>query len=279
MLRGWCSLLVCAASCFAQAPLTGELEVVSYNVHGLPGLVTGDDTLARLKAIGPKLEPFAIVGLQEDFVPEGHPLLERPNTFPARARFDAALAGRVYGSGLCCFARAKVLSTYTEHFRSFNGVFDGANDGLASKGFLLQRLELAPGVELDVYTSHLDAGGGREDAAARADQVTQLIRAMQTRSAGRAVLFLGDTNLKAKHELDARTLARWQKATGLRCACLASQAECCGRIDRVFVRSGAGLALEVRGWGVAPGFTDAKGQQLSDHEPIRATLRWTQRAL
>jgi len=275
-----CALLplILAGVCLAQAPLGGELEVVSYNVHGLPSVVTGDDTLQRLRAIGPKLQPFAIVGLQEDFVEGGHALLAA-NRFPTRASFYDALTGRVYGSGLACFARARKLSVYREHFRAFSGVLAGASDGLASKGFLLVRLELSPGVELDVYTSHMDAGGGKDDAVARADQVRQLIAAMQGRSKGRAVLFLGDTNLKASRKRDGAVLTRWLEATGLRCACLVSREACCGRIDRVLVRSGAGLELGVRAWGVAPGFEDAKGRALSDHAPIRATLRWTQRPL
>ena len=276
MIRCALLSLALAGVSLAQAPLGGELEVVSYNVHGLPSVITGDETLKRLRAIGPKLQPFAIVGLQEDFVEDGHAFLAA-NRFPTRVSFHEALAGRIYGPGLTCFAQARKLSVYREHFRAFSGVLDGANDGLASKGFLLVRLELSPGVELDVYTSHMDAGGGKDDAAARADQARQLIAAMQGRSKGRAVLFLGDTNLKASRKRDGAVLRRWLEATGLRCACLASRETCCGRIDRVLVRSGAGLTLEAREWGVAPGFEDAKGRALSDHAPIRATVRWTQR--
>lgn len=263
---------------WAQAPATGELEVLSYNVHGLPAPITGDDTLARLKAIGPKLEAFGVVGLQEDFLPDGHPLLDAGNRFPRRERFTDTLEGRVYGSGLACFARARVLEVYREPFRAFHGVLAAGSDGLASKGFLLVRLELRPGVELDVYVSHLDAGNAEEDAAARADQVRQVRESLETRSKGRAVVFLGDTNLKAKLPRDARTLASWLEASGLRCACLARRETCCGRIDRILIRGGAGLQLEVQDWGEAPGFTDGAGRPLSDHAPLRARLKWTQRA-
>jgi endonuclease/exonuclease/phosphatase family metal-dependent hydrolase len=149
---------------------------------------------------------------------------------------------------------------------------------LASKGFQRVRLELAPGVELDVYNSHLDASGGDADQAARASQVTHLIQSMTTTSAGRAILFLGDTNLKPRRGRDAKTLRRWFEATGLRCACLASRKTCCARIDRVLYRSGYGLTLKAAAWGVAPGFS-WQGKPLSDHDPIHVRLRWKRRAL
>jgi len=166
-----------------------------------------------------------------------------------------------------------VVFTATEHYRTFHGQMSAGNDGLASKGFQLLRLELAPGVEVDVYNSHLDAGGSRGDQAARADQVAQLTDAMLRHSAGRAVVFVGDTNL-GNRGTDQEVMARWLEVTGLACSCAAVRSECCGRIDRIFYRSGGGLELTVEDWGVAPGFKDEQGVDLSDHEPLRAALRW-----
>lgn len=264
--------LVASASTAQDAP-RGELQVLSYNVHGLPAFVTGDDTLARQRAIGPRLEAFALVALQEDFLEEGHRLLTSGRTHGRALRFSRALSDRVYGSGLSLLSRHRVRAQHEEHYRAFNGVLSAGSDGLASKGFQLARLELAPGVELDVYNTHLDAGGSSRDAAARASQVAQLTSAIHTRSRGRAVLLLGDTNLKASRPRDARTLAELGRATGLRCACRVARARCCGRIDPILVRSGAGLELEVRAWKVER-WIDPAGNALSDHAPLRATLRW-----
>ena len=210
-------LSLLAATSAAQDSPQGELEVLSYNVHGLPAFVTGDDTLARQRAIGPRLEPFGLVALQEDFLSEGHRLLASGRSHPHVQRFADALSDRVYGSGLCLLSRHRVRARHQEHYRAFNGVLSAGSDGLASKGFQLARLELAPGVELDVYNTHLDAGGSARDAAARASQVAQLTSAIHIRSRGRALLVLGDTNLKASRERDGRTLARFQRATGLSC--------------------------------------------------------------
>lgn len=250
---------------------------MSYNVHGLPGFVTGDDTLGRLRGISPRLRAFDVVGLQEDFLSEGHALLLAQVDQPMRRRFADKLPQRVYGSGLTTLARAKVLSTREVHFTTFHGVVGAGADGLASKGFQVTRLELAAGVELDVYNSHLDAGGSAGDSQARAAQVAQITSSLQGFSGGRAVLFLGDTNLKARRTRDAAILKRWQEATGLRCACLAVRETCCGRIDRVLVRSGVGLRLEARAWKVLE-WRDAQGRALSDHAPIRVRLRWRREA-
>ncbi|MCO5169848.1 MAG: endonuclease/exonuclease/phosphatase family protein [Planctomycetes bacterium] len=259
----------------AAPPDGGALRVVSYNVHGLPSFITGDDTLARQRTIAPRLEPFDVVGLQEDFMDDGHRLLTGAATHPTRLRFaDLAGPDRFYGSGLTLLARAPAVLHRHEHFGTFHGRLGAGSDGLASKGFQLVRLRLAPGIELDVYNTHMDAGGAEGDQAARADQAAQLTRCMQEISGDRAVVLLGDTNLSAGRGRDPGTLARWQAATRLRCACLAARETCCGRIDRVLWRSGLGVELEVARWGVAPGFIDAEGRLLSDHEPIEVELRW-----
>lgn len=259
----------------ARAPVDeGRLTLLTYNVHGLPSFVTGDDTLARQAAIAPLLEAFDVVGLQEDFMDEGHALVAGASS-RAPLRFAALVADdRVYGAGLTVLSRCTVVLERAEHFETFHGRLAAGSDGLASKGFQLVRVALAPGVELDVYNSHLDAGGAEGDQVARAEQVAHLTRAMRERSAGRAVVFLGDTNLGAARGRDPETLARWLSATGLSCACLAAREACCGRIDRVLVRGGVGVDLEVTSWGVAPGFVDAQGRPLSDHEPLRAEVRW-----
>jgi endonuclease/exonuclease/phosphatase family metal-dependent hydrolase len=266
-------VLLSAPALLAQSAQEGRLEVLSYNVHGLPGLITGDDTLARQTAISARLNAFNVVGLQEDFSDAGHARLLAKVTHTSRVRFADTVKGRFYGSGLTFLARPPASGRRGEHYRTFHGVMSAGSDGLASKGFQCVRLRIAPGVELDVYNSHLDAGGSAGDQRARAEQVAHITSAMQIHSRGRAVLFVGDTNLKARRGLDAQTLRRWLKTTGLRCACGVAQKSCCGRIDRILVRSGVGLRLSVKRWSVL-NWRDSRGRSLSDHDPIHATLRW-----
>lgn len=256
------------------AAIESSLTVVTYNVHGLPSFVTGDDTPGRMRLISPLLGAFDLVGLQEDFMPDAHALLMGAVRHAARGRFDRTLTGRFYGSGLTFLADRRVVLEATEHFEAYSGVIDGANDGMASKGIHLARVELAPGVELDLWNTHMDAGGGKGDIEARAAQLVQIEAALRARSAGRAILFIGDTNLNEKRPADQAALARFLEATGLRCACVATREGCCARIDRILWRSGIGVELRPIEWGVAPGFTWEQGKPLSDHEPIRAVIRW-----
>src|SRR5688572_19517498 len=86
------------------APTSGSLAVLTYNIHGLPPSITGDDTAARAAAIAPLLEPFDVVGIQEDWLPETHDALDTVS-HETRFRFDTPLEGRVYGAGLAFYAR------------------------------------------------------------------------------------------------------------------------------------------------------------------------------
>ncbi|MBL4845485.1 MAG: hypothetical protein JKY65_08170 [Planctomycetes bacterium] len=260
-----------------RAEPEGTIEVASYNVHGLPSFITGDETLARLRQISPRLRGLAVVGIQEDFLDDGHNLLLGEVDQPIRLRFAKKLPNRLYGSGLTTLAQGKVLAKLEVHFTTFHGLVGSGADGMASKGFQVTRLQLAPGVELDVYNTHLDAGGSEGDSLARASQVAQITSAMEGFSAGRAILFLGDTNLKSKRQRDGTILKRWFRTTGLRCACAAVRKRCCARIDRVLYRSGVGLRLAPETWKVEDP-RDAAKVPLSDHEPIRVRLRWRREA-
>lgn len=274
------ALTLClATAATGQEEASGHFEVLCYNVHGLPPAVTGDDTAARLRAIGPRLEAFDLVALQEDFLDDGHHHLVRSRTHRRAVRFSRPLPGRLFGSGLTLLARFPIRAQAARSFSTYHGLLGSGSDGFASKGFLMLRLELAPGVELDVYDTHLDAGGEPGDVRARAAQVDELIVAVRRRSCGRALLLLGDTNLKTTRSGDRPPLARLLDGLRLRCACRAVRATCCGRIDRILYRSGAGLELDCAGWGLAREFRDAHGLPLSDHTPVRATFRWRRGAL
>ena len=78
--------------------------------------------------------------------------------------------------------------------------------------FSVGRHELAPGVVIDVYNLHADAGGGAGDEAARAAQFVQLAAFMSGYSAGNAVIVAGDTNLKDSRGV---LMAAFKSALGL----------------------------------------------------------------
>lgn len=254
---------------------SGSLSVLSYNVHGLPSLITGDDTPARMAEIAPLLQDWDLLGLQEDWDADNHSVLTGSTEHMTKLWFDATVStDRYYGSGLSVLAGQPVIERRDTHYSTCSGTLDGASDCLASKGFQVARLQVGAD-QIDFYNTHLEAGGGPEDDAARSVQVDQLIEALTGYSAGQAVVFTGDFNLRASDPEDLQELQRLQEASGLIDACEALDCDEPDHIDRVFFRGSASMALTPQTWtNQSPGFVDRDGVDLSDHPPISASMAW-----
>jgi endonuclease/exonuclease/phosphatase family metal-dependent hydrolase len=146
-------------------------------------------------------------------------------------------------------------------------------DCWASKGFTFSRLSVAPGIEIDVYNLHFDAGGSMEDDAVRRSNIKQLLRSVQAASEGRPVIIGGDTNLESGEASDEILLESFRRRGGFRIAC--REANCRHeRKDRFLFRSGDTIRLDVLGWSVPAAFVDDNGYALSDHAPVAVTYRW-----
>ena len=267
-------LLLSVTAC--QADREGTLSALTYNVHGLPPEITGDDTASRIAAIAPLLNDFDLVGLQEDFDDDNHAMLSSASEYPQERRFADILPERVYGSGLAVFSNFEEAAFHHEHYETCHGILESASDCLASKGFQVIRLVLGEGLELDVFNSHFEAGSDDEDYASREAQVLQILERMDAFSGSRAVLLLADTNLHSTNNQDAPLLDLFYEA-GLEDACATVGCDEPERIDRVLFRSGELLTLEAVDWRVEPNFVDAEGIALSDHDPISASIRWQER--
>ena len=92
------------------------------------------------------------------------PLPQPLGTNPAR---PAALLS----DGLAVFSRFPFTSVDHDPWST---CWQSAADCLAMKGFMVARTTFAPGVTIDVYTLHMEAGGDPEDETARDQGVTQL---------------------------------------------------------------------------------------------------------
>lgn len=155
----------------------------------------------------------------------------------------------------------------------------GAADCGAQKGFSVARTELAPGVTVDVYNLHADAGGHERDLAAREANFAQLATFLLRYSDGHAVILGGDTNLKIDRPdraLDARVWSDFLAATGMVDVCDALD---CGNddaaIDKFAFRSADGLKLVPQTHSFErEKFTRADGEPLSDHDPLAVRFRW-----
>lgn len=262
----------------AAVPTEGELRILTYNVAGLPDGVSGAGAplLDRMPLIGSFLDDYDLVGIQEDFDPTGHDALLGEVSHATVRWFDTRVADdRVYGSGLSQLARPALLSYEAEHYTRCNGVFDGASDCLASKGFQILTLSLG-GAELDFYNTHHEAGGGDEDEAVRLDQVQQVVASAEGRSAGRAIIYTGDFNLRPDDPSDAVPLAAYDTAD-LRRSCEILGCEEPHHIDQVRLRDGDDIELEATSWARVTDMVDTQGEDLSDHPAVEVTVRWRRR--
>ena len=158
----------------------------------------------------------------------------------------------------------------------------GSADCGAQKGFSVTTLVFAPGVEADLYNLHADAGGHPKDLAARRENFTQLADFIAHRSAGRAVLLGGDTNLRTgPGARDDATWTAFLAATGLTDVC---QVVACGAdagvIDKFAFRNGRGTKLvpESHAFQRSTFVREADGEPLSDHDPLAVRFRWAARS-
>jgi len=251
--------------------VAGAVRLLNYNVHGLPPLVTGDNSRARLRAIAASLEGFDVVALQENFVLG--PRLDAWVAFPHRVHATARRWPRPATAGLSTLGHLEVQGSDFIPFVHCHGTLTSANDCLSNKGALFSRLVLdtARGLSFDLYNLHLDAGNDDGDADARRLQAEVLHQAIQERSAGRAVVVVGDINEKRGEGKVGSTLS----SLGLRDVCTGIPCPGDPRIERFLVRSGSGVKLEPHAWQIESRFVDDEGEPLSDHPAIALTLHWS----
>jgi hypothetical protein len=249
----------------------GTFTALTYNVAGLPQILSRRQPSRHNPLIGPLLGRYDVVLLQEDFaygaqLAAGVSLPFHSPPHPVRASI------MTMGDGLSQYARFPFEDFERIRWRQCSGLLSGAWDCAARKGFTYSRLVLDEGVDLDVYNLHLDAGWGPGDWGARAAQVTQLIAEVRLRSAGRAVIVAGDTNLRWTG-LDPESLQRLLVELELDDACHALRCRR-ERVDRILFRSGADLALTALRYFIPDEFVDERGEALSDHHPVAVTFDW-----
>lgn len=244
------------------APVT--FRVLTYNIAGLPQGISSSDPLMNTPQISPKLNPFELVLVQEDF--SYHDLLIASSTHAYRS---TPMASSDLGDGLNALSHLPFDGLTRTKWVKCNGLIDQSNDCLTPKGFTRFVLDLGDGRAVDVYNVHFDAGRSTGDVVAREAQVEQLNLAIAQRSAGKAVIVAGDTNMKAS---DEPTLQKLLMGSSLTCACRALQCAVPNEVDRIMFRSSASVTLTPKGFAVEPSFVDASGKPLSDHDPMSTTF-------
>ena len=263
----------CAGSAVAEpSPVAkrGRFDVVTYNVAGLPEGLSMVHPLDTLPLVGARLGKYDLALVQEDFA--------YPELLRSRLRASYQSAGFVrgdamhFGDGLSVFSKRPISELQRSAWRACHGLLGAAFDCWTPKGLAKTRVEVSPGVLLDVYNVHLDAGEQPDDVKARAVQLQQLFETLATWSGQQAVLLGGDFNLTRAELPLFRQLAT---VAGLRDACQTLRCADAWRIDRILYRGSPALSLRVRSYRVDASFRDAAGRQLSDHLPVAVTVDWT----
>ncbi len=256
------------------APTTGTFDLLTYNVAGLPGPVARTDPARCMPLISPLLASYDLVLVQEDFV--YHQLLRAQVPHPFQSA-PGSNAGAVVNDGLNRYSRYAFDELERVRWVACHGFHDHANDCLATKGFSRARTELAPGVHVEVYNHHAEAGGSEEDEAVRAAGFEQLAEHIAALGQDVPLIVAGDMNLHGGDPLDESVLQELCERSGLRDACAQLGCPDSRRIDRVLLRSSERVQLEPVEWWLPSEFVDAHGRRLSDHSAVAVRVRWTLR--
>ncbi|WBB80117.1 hypothetical protein O7606_01605 [Micromonospora sp. WMMD882] len=270
----------------APAPVAagGAFSVLTYNVAGLPEPLSGGNPAVNTRPIGERVNAYDVVHVQEDF--NYHADLYATDRHPHRTRTSG---GVPFGSGLNTMSNLPFADLRRVTWNRCAGA-----DCLTPKGFTFTRLNLADGVSLDLYNVHANAGSGERDLAARRDNLAQLSAYVAANSAGRAVLVMGDLNVRYTRAGD--TIGDFVAANGLTDVWVqqerggvppavgspaltcdpADVTNACEVVDKILYRGDGQLRLTLdRYHNEHQRFLDPAGAPLSDHYPHAAWFTWS----
>jgi hypothetical protein len=277
-----------------RAPATaGTIRALSYNVAGLPEGLSQSMPARFTPMIGPLLNAYDLVFLQETWLtPAVNPLAplrgyheilvataDHPyKTVPGDQPFgeDSRRPSALLCDGLNVFSRYPLADTTTHVM--WSTCVETASDCLALKGFSMTEAEIEPGLPVHLYNLHMEAGSSAPDDVARDGGIDQLIAFIGERSQETAIIVGGDFNLHTEREPAATQFARLLAESGLSDACTELDCEDAGSIDKLLFRSSDLIELRAEHWArESDVFVSDMGEPLSDHPPIAVRFAWSRR--
>lgn len=252
---------------------THKFSVLTYNVKGLPDGITESDTENNMRLIGELLNSYDIAVVQEDFA--YHPQLISKATHEFKSTPKGSAGPVDFGDGLNHLSKYEFRSLQRVEWDTCSNA--EAADCLATKGFSVAEL-LFGNVSLDLYNLHMDAGSAGPDIRTRQVQIAQLIDAIKTRSAGKAIIVAGDFNLDIENrEQDLEMFERLLRETSLNDACEVNSCRT-ELVDRILFRDTEATILTCDSWKTDPTFVDGMGKNLSDHLAVAVTFTFQPRS-
>ena len=277
----------------ALEPVTGTLNVMTYNVSGIPVIGDFQGTQralkgnARMAKIGEILNSESgcdIIGTQEDFNHHAA-LADAMPAFPYRTYTSG---GAPLGDGLNAFSKYPLYNVNRTKWNNSYGVISGSTDRLAQKGILSTVIEIADGVLIDFYVIHVEAGGDAKSSAARADNYRQLAEMINTRAFDRPIIVVGDYNAGFVRRAADGLFDYLIKPTGLK-DCWAEihnngdyiyddggewNPTLYETVDRVMFKSGGGVELDAKTLQYIQ-YVDEQGKTFTDHIATKVRIDYT----
>jgi exonuclease III len=270
---------------------SGSFSALTYNVAGLPEGISSSHPSRFTQIISPRLNAYDLVLVQESWLEPDpypaelfglhlyhqilaagadHPYKSEPLPIPLNQ--DPERPSALVSDGLNRFSRFPFEPVIRQRWEECD---NSSADCLSLKGFSAARTELAPGVIVDVYNLHMEAGGSANDDRLRRDDVLALVDFINAYSTGRAVIVGGDFNLHIEDEPDGTTFALLLDGAELTDACAELGCAEPDRIDKFLYRGNAAIMLTPTSWSNEDAkFRSDRGEPLSDHDPVAVEFRW-----
>ncbi len=274
----------------AASVLSGEFLALSYNVAGLPEGISSSSPASNTPLISPLLNRYDLVLVQEDWeTPDPNPIaplrvyhellkaeaMHPYQSIPAPLPLGSnpSRPGALVSDGLNRFSQFPFGDILRQ---AWSGCDNNSGDCLAFKGFSVARTELTPGVCVDVYNLHGEAGNDAGDRALKDINTQDLVAFVTVYSEGRAVILGGDFNMRLRRSHDAANLDYLSAQTGLSDACIALGVIDEEAIDKFFYRSNDSLTLAPTSCQFETGtFVGPDNRPLSDHDPLAVGFSWS----
>ena len=167
----------------------GSFSVLSYNVAGLPELISQSHPIIFTKEISPKLNAYDIVNVQENFA------YNKDLNSKLEFKYKTPFSGNVpFGDGLMTFSKYPLYMFDRVTWEKRHGFITDGADEMTPKGFTFTSLEIKPGYFIDIYNLHTDAENDEKSIESRNSNMEQISKYIKGISEGKAVIIFGDTN-------------------------------------------------------------------------------------
>ena len=180
-------IIICSILLISPALATNKLNLITYNVFGLPFPLKLKDK-KRFKLIARSLNAISsdIVALQETFSKHSKSLAKLEN-FPYLAYGNPPKKFQFIDSGLITLSKHPISRVKRLVFKACTGF-----DCFSRKGALLTTIKVPHIGEVDIYNTHLNAGKSKK---VKYIQLKQLYKFIEKYSANRPAVILGDFNI------------------------------------------------------------------------------------